>query len=123
MQTFAHMDIRYGVGLLFMGVVGVSYREREKEEGRLKFHVSIVKLPLPPLRSFRSRSRNGPPFFALHRYIIIVISEPHLNKVMIIPIFSVYDLQGMRVRVGMGRMSLFSTRGGTHKGADIFQVG
>ena len=29
-----------------MGVVGVSYRERE--EGRLKFHVSIVKLPLPP---------------------------------------------------------------------------
>lgn len=121
MQTFAHMDIRYGVGLLFMGVVGVSYREREQEEGRLKFHVSIVKLPLPPLRSFRSRSRNGPPFFALHRYIIIVISEPHLNKVMIIPIFSVYDLQGMRV--GMRGMSLFSTRGGTHKGADIFEVG
>ena len=114
------MDIRYGVGLLFMGVVGVSYREREQEEGRLKFHVSIVKLPLILLRSFRSRSRNGPSLFALHRYIII-ISEPHLNKVMIIPIFSVYDLQGMRV--GMGRMSLFSTRGGTHKGADIFEVG
>ena len=121
MQTYAHVSICHGVGLLFMGVVGVSYREREKEEGRLKFHVSIVKPPLPPLRSFRSRSRNGPPFFALHRYIIIVISEPHLNKVMIIPIFSVYDLQGMRV--GMRWMSLFSTRGGTHKGADILEVG